>query len=377
MRIAGRIHLWEKVVEAVRVGRQLLRQVLVEAERIIGIEDPEWRVDDRQNHLHLGTVGHARDIVRSRQDLQVQREVQLFASETRAVDQRRAAIQGGVQRRLPFYALAQLTGLQVEVHPEVGEEREGNLVHNRYAVLDVGYETRVAADRGQPIDGQRDLHVPQRRIGRVPRNVGSVRIGQVKHHPRGNQRVGRCRANVEATNVIFAAAVDAVERRRHLATEPAHRTELETVAENVVSLTVDPQALHWEELPEGCGRCVVLGIAANAGYLEGDVEVLAVVRADRAVKGGKGEARRHNRRHDPVQRILSRDTRPVGQRLENIERVLVEGRDAGARQRIGDTHTRHARPPEQFPQSGSTGQGQTSRGLVVVRQQGVLCVGQV
>ena len=38
---------------------QLLRQVLVEAKRVVRVVEAERSVDDRQDHLQLGTVGHA------------------------------------------------------------------------------------------------------------------------------------------------------------------------------------------------------------------------------------------------------------------------------------------------------------------------------
>ena len=231
---------------------------------------------------------------------------------------------------------------RVEGHAEVGEDGEGHLVHDRDAVLHVGGEAGVAADGGQAVDGQRNLHIAQSGVGGVARHLRAVGVGQSEVHLGGNERVGRAGADVEAAHLVLAAAVDAAERRSHLPAVACNVGELHTVAQYVVALVVNAQTLHRVELPVGRGRRIVLGVAAHARQLEGDVQVPAVVRAHGAVQRGEAEARRHNRCDDAVQLVLPGDAGAEGQRLEDVQRVLVEGRNSGARQRVRESHARHA-----------------------------------
>jgi hypothetical protein len=95
-----------------------------------------------------------------------------------------------------------------------------------------------------------------------------------------------------------------------------------------MTFAVDLEALHGEELPERHGGGVVLGVTADARDLEGDVEVLTVVRADSTVQRGEAEAGREDGGNDAVQLVLTGDAGTEGQGLEDVEGVLVEGRDA-------------------------------------------------
>ena len=135
---------------------------------------------------------------------------------------------------------------------------------------------------------------------------------------------------------------------------------------------IDLEPLHREKLTVGHCRCVVLRVAADAGYLKGNVEVLAVMGADAAVQGREREARCHDRRHNAIQGVLPGHTRTVRECLEDIERVLVERRDGGARKRVRHAHARYAGMAEQLPQGRGAGDRQTGRGLVVLRQKRIL-----
>ena len=191
------------------------------------------------------------------------------------------------------HALTKLAGLRVEGHAEVGEDGEADLADDRDAVLEVGGEVGVAADGGEAVDGQRNLHVgAERGIARVARNERAVGVGEVEHHARGDEGVGRCRADVEAADVVLTAAVDASEGRSDFATEAGDLVEEDAVAEDVAALGVDAEALHREELAPCDGGSEVLGVAADAGELEGRVEVLAAVRTDGAIERGEAEAGR-------------------------------------------------------------------------------------
>ena len=156
--------------------------------------------------------------VRSLHRLQIQREVDRLTAEARTVDQG-AAILRAVDRGEAFDALAQLRGLGVEDQAEVGEEREGDLVDDRDAVLEVGGEVGIATDGREAIDRQRNRHVAQVRLCGIARHGRAVRIGELEVHLGRDERVGRAGTNVEAADFVLAAAIDTSERRRHLAAE--------------------------------------------------------------------------------------------------------------------------------------------------------------
>ena len=121
---------------------------------------------------------------------------------------------------MPSDALTKLTGLRVEGHAEVGEEGEGDLADDRDAVLEVGGEVGVAADGGETIDGQRNLHVgPSVGLLGSRGTSDAVGVGEVELDRVGDEGVGRGGADVEAADVVLAAAVDAGEGRSDLAAE--------------------------------------------------------------------------------------------------------------------------------------------------------------
>src|SRR6185312_4115231 len=131
-------------------------------------------------------------------------------------------------------ALSQLAGLRVEGQVEVGEEGEGDLADDGDTVLGVGGHAGVAADRDHAVDGQRNLDVAERGVRRVAGNGVAVRVGEVEHQPRGDEGVGTGGTDVEAADVLVAAAVDAVSGRSDFAAEAGDVRELHTVAEDVV-----------------------------------------------------------------------------------------------------------------------------------------------
>src|SRR5476651_1540209 len=46
----------EEALELLRAHRQRRRKILVETQRVVGVEEPERRVHDRQDDLQLGAV---------------------------------------------------------------------------------------------------------------------------------------------------------------------------------------------------------------------------------------------------------------------------------------------------------------------------------
>src|SRR6202000_3017550 len=139
-----------------------------------------------------------------------EREVHLRAADAVAVDEVRAAVEGSVECGNTEHALTKLSGLRVEGHAEVGEDVEADLGDDRDAVLEVGGEVGVATDGRETIDGQRNLHVgSEGGIAGVAWNERTVRVGGVELNPRGHEGIGRSGADVEAADVVLAAAVDA------------------------------------------------------------------------------------------------------------------------------------------------------------------------
>ena len=67
-------------------------------------------------------------------------------------------------------------------------------------------------DSADAVDGQRNLDaVVELRLARIAGHAGTVRVGEVEVLPRGDKRIGRARANIEAAQVAFAALVGALE----------------------------------------------------------------------------------------------------------------------------------------------------------------------
>ena len=73
----------------------------------------------------------------------------------------------------------------------------------------------------------------------IARDVRAVGVGEVEVHARGDEGVGRSGADVEAADVVLAAAVDAVEGRGDLAAEAGDRAQRQRVAEDVAAFGVD------------------------------------------------------------------------------------------------------------------------------------------
>src|SRR6185312_6533704 len=356
-------------------NHELLRERLVEAQRIVGVEDAEWSVHDGQDERELHTVGHARNVVGSGHRLDVEREVDLRAADAVAVDELRAAVERSVQRRDTEHALPKLRWLRVEGHAEVCEEVEADLGDDRDAVLDVGGEVGVAADGGEAVDGQRDRHVGvERGIAWVARDERAVGVREVELNASGNEGVGRRGADVEAADVVLTTAVDAGEGRSDLATEAGDGVEQHAIAEDVAAFRVDLEALHREELAPRDVGSEVLGVAADASELEGSVEILAAMRTDGAIEGGEAEARRELRGDDAVQLILTGDAGAEGEGLKDVARVVVEGGDGGAREAVGEADARHTGHAEELAQRSRGGDGDAFGRLVVVGQQRVLSI---
>src|SRR6185437_13622550 len=348
---AGRTLEREEALEAgagglaLRAGvgqSELLRERLVETQRVVSVEDAERRVDDGQDEGELNTVGHARNEVGSGDGLEVEREVDLRAADAVAVDELRAAVERSVERRDTEDALTKLPGLRVEGHAEVGEDVETHLGDDRDPVLDVGGEVGVAADGSETVDRQRNLHVAaDRGIAGVTRNERTVGIREVEICAGGDEGIGRCGADVEAADVILTAAVDASEGRSDFATESRDRVEQDAVAQDVAALGVDAQTLHREELPPCDGGSEVLGVAADARELEGCVQVLAAMWTDGAIERGEAEAGRDLRGDDAVELVLAGDARAEGEGLKDIAGVVVEGGDGRAREAVRQADARH------------------------------------
>src|SRR5260370_9669843 len=98
-------------VDVIRSGvryRQLLSNVLVEAQRVVGIEDAERRIDDRQNHLQLRAVRHAWHLIGPWNDREYLRELDRAAAETGSIHDGGASVRRATDHRIDGRALPPL-----------------------------------------------------------------------------------------------------------------------------------------------------------------------------------------------------------------------------------------------------------------------------
>ena len=237
-----------------------------------------------ENYLQLGAVGHARHEIGAGRRAQFRREADLLAAGAGAVGVHGAAVQRAADGcRAPARSARNCESSRLNVR--LKSVKKANVTcemigirYSRLPVKDVSPPTVTSR-----VDRQRNLDVPQRVVGWIPWYRAAVRVGQVEVDARWNKRVRCRRTDVEAADIRFAAAIDAVERRRDLAAEALRVGELRAHTQHVMALAVDAETLHGVELPEAGDGREVLYIAAGARHLDCQVEVAAVVRTRRAI----------------------------------------------------------------------------------------------
>ena len=158
-------------------------RTLIQAQRVVRVVKAEGRVDDRHDDRKLATHRHARQEVGSRDGANISLESDLRtrnAALAGAVVVNRASVEGGGERGEAFGALLQLSVVGGNVYAEIGEERERCGTDDWNAVLGIGDQVGIAADRGYAIDRNRHLDaLVQLRVVGIARNAGAVRVGQL------------------------------------------------------------------------------------------------------------------------------------------------------------------------------------------------------
>src|SRR6185437_15390753 len=101
----------------------------------------------------------------------------------------------------------------------------------------------ISADRYHAVDRQRDLDRTGRRVRGIDGDRVAIRVGQVEHHPGRYKGVRPGRTDIEAAEVLVAAAVQAVGRRSDFAAEARDVCELNTITKHIVAFAVDLQSL--------------------------------------------------------------------------------------------------------------------------------------
>ena len=174
----------------------------------------------------------------------------------------RAAIERRGQRGEAFGALLQLSVVEGRVDAKVVEEREHHRAGDGDAVLGIGGQAGIAADRGHAVDRQRHLDaLVVLRIGGIARNATAVGIGQLEVDAVGHIAVRRSPANIEAAQLVLAAGVEAVVGRSHIAAEALHIAQLRAQAQYVASVVRRDQVVHGHEALVGHQRRDVAHVA--------------------------------------------------------------------------------------------------------------------
>ena len=123
------------------------------------------------------------------------------------------------------------------IDAKVVEQVEHQGTYDGNAVLEIGVQVGIAADRGDAVDRQWHLDaLVVFRIGGVAGYATSVGIGELEVDAAGNVAV-RCRAaNVESAQLVFAASIEAVVGRGHIAAESLHVAKLCPNAQHIVAV---------------------------------------------------------------------------------------------------------------------------------------------
>jgi len=116
---------------------------------------------------------------------------------------------------------------------EIVEEGEGDRTGDGDPVLHVAGELGVTAGRDDSVDRDRHQNVAVAWIGGIARDALAVRIGELEVDARGHIAVGRGATHIEAAHFHFAAGVEAVVGRSHVAAESLHITKLRAYGQRV------------------------------------------------------------------------------------------------------------------------------------------------
>src|SRR4051812_40812802 len=112
-------------------------------------------------------------------------------------------------------------------------------------------------------------------------------------------------------------------RGRHFAAESSDVSQLHAVSQHIVTVAINLQALHRKKLTVAGDRRDVLHVAAHTGDLHRDVEVFAVMWTDRTIQTGERKAWCDHRTDDSGELVLSCDSGPERERLEDVGRILI------------------------------------------------------
>src|SRR6267378_4203424 len=174
---------------------------------VIGVVDPERRLDDGKLHDKFDTGGSAGPEIRPRGD----RELLLQPRKCRRLWE--LSFQTAEAGRIePQSILAENAG-----RAAVKEKHRLDRAHDGDAVFEVSVGLRVAAGERDRVTKDRHTDGPR---GRLPEAIqtGCAHVGELLRRRRRNERDRRDRANIITTDVGLSAHVEAAVRRRFPAT---------------------------------------------------------------------------------------------------------------------------------------------------------------
>src|SRR5256885_3154487 len=305
-------------------------RLLIQAERIVSPIDAERCVDDRQEHLQFQPGRNARLPIGGAQHLQVLRGsgIQNIAP---------SAVVARIERRTTNRSTDDLVilrgrNLQLRapnrgIDAAIDKRSDGDRAGDRDAHLQVGPHTEISAGEYDLIDWNGDSPVSLPRIGGILQNRCSVRIGERDYVRTGQKRDRRDGADIESANIVLAAHIEALERRRYQPAIPADEGCIHTVADGVPSLLHRKELLELDDRPDGTHR------AAESGELRSQRHLLSAMREHAAVERVEGEVGEDLAGDDSVYSVRSGDTAERDEVKQGLRR-RAQGNEGGAVQRI-------------------------------------------
>src|SRR5205823_13563466 len=209
----------------------------------------------------------------------------------------------------------------------IDKRSDGDRAGDRDAILQVRPHTEIPAGEYDLIDWNGDSPVSLPRIRGILQNRCSVRIGERDYVRTGQKRDRRDGADIESANIVLAAHIEALERRRYQPAIPADEGCIHTVADGVPSLLHRKELLVLDDRPDGTHR------AAESGEFRSQRHLLSAMREHAAVERVEGEVGEDLAGDDSVYSVRSGDTAERDEVKQGLRR-RAQGNEGGAVQRI-------------------------------------------
>src|SRR5438105_9951230 len=333
-----------RAVREKRGVRQLLRgrNHGIEPQEIVAVEDAERSVDDRKNHLELEPRRASRPEVRHADGLQLGREL-----EVRELA-RNAAQRGG--REL------ELVGAQDERRADVHEGRQGDRAGDGYPVFEIRQERSIAArelkgivrEPGERPTGAWPSPLPVRADGR---NLVALTV-PVADLPDGRKEThGTDGVDVETSDVILAAHVDARKRRWNAAAETRDGGRPEMEGKRIPPVIDGMKVFRLNHGLDG----VDVSAQHASREAQGRVEVSPGRDVQLAAVQGVIKKRRRNLAAGDSPQLAGALELSEGERLEERLGRRVEGLDAAHRKAVGQADAAEAAVQRIADKSGKPG----------------------